>query len=42
MLFKIAVAFALYVTIGVYGWEFLILLGAAIVGVLTKKALEDD
>jgi hypothetical protein len=41
MLVKIAIAFALYLTIAVYGWEFLVLLFSAIVGLLAKKAFED-
>jgi hypothetical protein len=42
MLVKFAIAFGLYLVIAIYGWEFLVLLGAAIVGLLAQKAFNDD
>ena len=41
MLVKCAIAFGLYLTIAIYGWEFLVLLFAAVVGILAEKAMED-
>ena len=41
MLVKFAIAFGLYIVIAAYGWEFLVFLFAAAVGILAQKAMED-